>query len=250
MGLLVAEFWVPKKGNSREDYEDAFACDVSKGRFAVADGATESSFAAAWARGLVEGFAAQPPDLAASPGKSLEAWLQPLQESWRSSISWESLPWFAEEKARAGAFASLLGFTIEAGSAEPDSPSIWRAIAVGDSCLFHVGADALLAAFPIAHSREFGNRPVLLSSNASNNRPVWDEIRRLQGACNPGDYFLLTTDALGHWFLRETESGGKPWKRLESMSTSEEFGSWCSAARENGLLRNDDTTLVRIEATG
>jgi len=36
---------LPKRGHSAEEYEDAFAGDPKVGRFAVADGASESSFA-------------------------------------------------------------------------------------------------------------------------------------------------------------------------------------------------------------
>ncbi len=47
-----------KAGNDPSEYEDAFAADADRARFAVADGATEASFAARWARLLVEGFVA------------------------------------------------------------------------------------------------------------------------------------------------------------------------------------------------
>ena len=41
---------LPKRGHSPEEYEDALAGDPRSGRFAVADGASESSFAGLWAR--------------------------------------------------------------------------------------------------------------------------------------------------------------------------------------------------------
>ena len=49
-----------KQGNAAADYEDAGAGDVATGRFAVADGASEASFAATWARLLVETFLVSP----------------------------------------------------------------------------------------------------------------------------------------------------------------------------------------------
>ena len=51
-------FAVPKAGNREADYEDAFA--IAEHRVAIADGATESSFARAWAEALVSGFASDP----------------------------------------------------------------------------------------------------------------------------------------------------------------------------------------------
>ena len=50
-------FMLPKAGSSEADYEDAFA--LAAGRIAIADGATESSFARAWADALVHGFTSE-----------------------------------------------------------------------------------------------------------------------------------------------------------------------------------------------
>jgi hypothetical protein len=55
-------FWLPKAGNSDSEYEDAFFPRRLKRRngrrlrFAVADGATETSFSGVWARLLVSSF--------------------------------------------------------------------------------------------------------------------------------------------------------------------------------------------------
>ena len=38
---------LPKQGNTDAEYEDAWAADAAAGRFAVADGASETSFAGA-----------------------------------------------------------------------------------------------------------------------------------------------------------------------------------------------------------
>src|SRR6266404_6244133 len=50
MALSWHAFAVPKRGNSTEEYEDAFAANPNAGRFAIADGASESSFASLWAK--------------------------------------------------------------------------------------------------------------------------------------------------------------------------------------------------------
>jgi hypothetical protein len=51
-------FALHKDGNRPDEYEDAYAGNPRVGRFAVADGASESSFAALWAKLLVDGFVA------------------------------------------------------------------------------------------------------------------------------------------------------------------------------------------------
>jgi hypothetical protein len=51
-------YWQPKHGCTTDEYEDAWAADSAAGRFAVADGASESAFALTWAGLLAEGFVA------------------------------------------------------------------------------------------------------------------------------------------------------------------------------------------------
>src|SRR5260370_42032120 len=71
---------VPKHGHTEDEYEDAWAADPDAGRFAVADGASESAFAGLWARLLVEGFVAapQPP--------ALLLWLAVPRRRWLAAV--------------------------------------------------------------------------------------------------------------------------------------------------------------------
>src|SRR3954471_6874062 len=156
----IQAFWVPKLGNSTEEYEDAFAYSTDDGIFAIADGATESSFADRWARDLVDSFVTKPPEVNGSSA-AFPDWLAPLQQRWRSGIDWENLPWFAEEKAKAGAYATFLGLTIYDPDQfkkttlldrpaslfrKHDPPQVWKwkALAVGDSCFFQVRDEKLI----------------------------------------------------------------------------------------------------------
>ena len=53
-------FWLPRRGNKPDEYEDAFAVEDASGRYALADGASEGCFTGLWARLLVADFAAHP----------------------------------------------------------------------------------------------------------------------------------------------------------------------------------------------
>src|SRR5437764_13347045 len=93
----------PKRGNSPEEYEDAF-CAARVGerrgrvfRFAIADGATEASFSGRWAQMLTRAYCRG--DLESD---CQTASLARLQAAWSSEISGRSLPWYAEEKVRQG----------------------------------------------------------------------------------------------------------------------------------------------------
>jgi hypothetical protein len=256
----VQAFWTPKLGNSVEEYEDAFAFSPSHRHLAVADGATESSYADRWARDLVDQYIHAPPPVEA-PQTPFPNWLTPLQERWRAGIDWPNLPWFAEEKAKAGAFATFLGISV----IDPDDfrkasllerataffrrdhkphPWTWKAMAVGDSCFFQIREDKLVYSFPLGKAADFNSRPVLLCSNPANNGGVWPEVRYEQGDCKPDDLFILATDAVAKWFLDQREAGGKPWEILAAIKTNQEFADFVARLRAEKAMRNDDTTIL------
>ncbi len=218
----------PKHGHSADEYEDAFAADPQAGRFAVADGASESSFAGLWARLLVEGFVQAAPN-----------WLEAVRRTWAARVDGASLPWYAEAKRADGAFATLLGLVVTQGR--------WHGLAVGDSCLFQVRQDRLIEAFPLGRSAEFGNRPRLIGSRSAGGAGQ-DVHAERQGTWQPGDQLLLMTDALAQWFLRRHEAGQRPWQEFVRFTADAEaaFAAWIESRRADDGLRNDDVTLVLI----
>src|SRR5829696_7044340 len=74
LSLCWRHFLVPKSGHAAEECEDAIAGDPSAGRFAVADGASESYAAGHWARLLVDAFVTTGP---------AGDWLKDPREAWR-----------------------------------------------------------------------------------------------------------------------------------------------------------------------
>ncbi len=244
--LAAAGFWLPKAGGRPEDYEDASAADAGAGRFAVADGASETMFAGPWARQLVARYVAEPPPMgpdARDGDRGLADWIRPLQEEWGRARSGASVPWYAEEKLKAGAYAALLGVEVDAAAGR------WRALALGDCCMVTVRRNKVGVSFPLEKSAEFHNRPVLLSSVAASNEGVWDRARRAEGDAQPGDLLFLMTDALAEWFLREAELRRKPWGSLREIRAPEQFASFLDLLRRGGAIRNDDSTLLRVQVT-
>ncbi len=257
-------FRLPKAGNSEADYEDAFA--IGEDCVAIADGATESSFARAWAEALVQGFVSsdssdpkeeaggEAEEDAAAKIAAIQQRVVPLQQAWHERIAWDRLPWFAEDKARSGAFATLLTFrfgspmNVHTSEQEGDGSAAgrWQAWAIGDSCLFHIRKDALLTAFPLERAEDFNSRPVLLSSNPANNERVWESVLFREGDYRPGDVFLFATDALAHWIQLAAETGEKPWHDLCELQSHAEFTALAAKLRQDHAMRNDDVTLVRI----
>ena len=257
----VQTFSMTKLGNSVEEYEDAVACSSEGRRFAIADGATQTSFADRWSQILSLEFIMNPPKDQPPPQRWMN-WLQPLQEAWSSGIPWDTLPWFAMEKAQAGACTTLLALEFCANTDEEMAPkqSIWRRLmggakpaamnwraeAVGDSCLFQIRNDQLVRAFPVDNPEEINHHPALITTNPVHNKQVCNNMKTLRGDCEPGDVFFLMTDALAKWFLERHVAQERPWQLLQRLDDETLFKQFVIEQRDGSRLENDDTTLMII----
>lgn len=244
--LRVRVFTCPKAGHRPEEYEDAWDYNARAKRVAVADGASDAFESCLWARALVQAFVRRPPTNA---DESLLDWLALPQQTWQAGIQWERLPWYAQEKAQRGAFATLLGLTFSPPRTNTDldaNPIVhWTAMAVGDACLFQIRRHTVVVHFPVQHAAEFGNTPPLLSTRNDYNRHSLQDLKMLQGESQGGDLFVLATDALAAWLLQEMEAGKHPWQALERLTKST-FIRLIDSLRRTNAIRNDDVTLVRI----
>jgi hypothetical protein len=230
---------LPKSDRSAAENEDAWAADPAAGRFAVADGASESAFAGLWARLLAEGF------VAARRPRDFASWLDGPRSRWAAEVMGPELPWYGEMKRAEGAFATLLGLGVRPPT--PGLPGRWRAAAVGDACLIRVGGDRHVRAFPVERSSDFGNEPRLVGSRVmSTPAPEY-----ASGPVRTGDRLLLMTDALAQWFLHAHERGGRPWEAvtplLSAARPEDAFAAWVEGLRADGAMRDDDVTLLAIE---
>jgi len=64
--------------------------------------------------------------------------------------------------------------------------------------------------------------------------------------------FLLCTDAIACCLLRADEADESPWDQIRDWRSgdSREFSEWLDSAREDGRMKNDDVTMVRLEIFG
>ncbi len=227
-----AHVWAVSKGDEDMDaYEDA-ACVRSGAwpvRAAVADGATESAFAGAWAerltRGVVEENATTPDALR----RAVPEW----QAAWRDAVRERvaGRPWYVEAKAKEGAFATVLGLSLQAGGQ-------WRAVGVGDCCLFRVRDEALLRSWPFDAGETFTNRPALVPSRPSQTLPTPEAA---SGDWSAGDTFVLATDAVAAWLLN---SGSPVGPTTIGAWNEDQFRRAVERGRTEDTLRNDDATLL------
>jgi hypothetical protein len=250
--LFAQAFWLPKAGSTEDEFEDAFwpmrlpsdgEEERSDFRIAIADGASETSFSALWAKLLVRSYA---------KGRLIPERFEPalkgLQQRWYTIVTRRPLPWYAEEKVKLGAAAALLGLHLRERAAKRHGGR-WEATALGDCCLMQVRAGRVIKRFPIERASQFSNSPFLLSSNPSACEGWPERMRHATGRWLAEDCFYLMTDALAAWFLREKEDGHTPWEPLRALETggTPVFLDWIAQLRSAKRIRNDDVTLVRIE---
>ena len=237
MQIETLTLWTQKQGSSEEEYEDAawplepVSMEAERFSCAIADGASESSFARDWARILVEGL---------STGRALEK----MKDEWQRGIQGRDLPWYAEQKAITGAFAAILHLHLE--SADSGTGGAWWAGAVGDCCLFHMRDNRLLASHPLRFPEQFDNSPALISSVNPDQPP---ELK-VEGTWRSGDSFILASDALALWAL---ERRSTRLERLLRLVTQDELKELAEAERlerkSDGrmAMRNDDVTFLKLE---
>ncbi len=243
MGLRVRFLQVQKGGSEPAECDDAWAYSAEQSALAVSDGASDGFECGLLARALTGAFVKVP-----AAGGELTRWLEEPIRLWSAQIRWDDLVWNAREKARRGAFATLLGVTFRPGSGT-DPVWRWRAVAVGDTCLFLLRTGEPVQCFPIRQSADFNNTPMLFSTSREHNARVLQAVSWLEGSMQPGDLMVLATDALAAWFLQQMEAGGRPWQVLAGL-TPDNFPAWVAAQRQDEAMVNDDVTLGLVTLDG
>ena len=234
MRLRLRSFATAKQGNRLADCEDAAAASEQRGRFAIADGASQSWAARDWARLLTERWLDFP-----AAAETLGDWVSDAQAAFDDldQTGGADVPAYlrAQRSTRQGvAHATFVGASVEL---EP-TPLIQMA-SIGDSCGFVVREQALVASVPAeVEALVFDSTPSLVMSCGPMPRPVQTaEVPALAG-----DRCYLATDALAE-VLRDAHLAGTPlWERLDALS-GPSFLDLVEELREAGM-ENDDVALV------
>lgn len=242
IALKVASVITHKKAESIDDCQDAIKVNQEESRYAVADGATRSFFPKQWAELLVERFCDMP-DLSLD-AENWKQWLVPIQEKWYKQVEErvkvrDQFYLTNSLNTREPAVATFVGLEIEKPKRE------WRAMIVGDSCLFHK-SEFGFRSYLLEKSEDFTSQPEAFASYAEGNHYDPEFIR---GEIQSGDLFILATDALAKWILEHKESGNLEavLNRLGQIETPEQFNLFVDRAREEDIrLVNDDVALLLI----
>lgn len=233
--VYVKSFWMQKRDNLPEEYEDAIEIDKEENSFAIADGATEGIFSREWAEILVENFLV-------NPTEQLDAnWMQACYEKFRERVTEKELPWHAENKLiTQGAFSTLATLKID------EARNFFQLIAIGDSCVFWHDNEGIHF-FPYRTVEEFSNRPYLLCTLPYNNSESLERQCIINNEFSEGSTtFFLATDALSCWFIKDCLDGNKPWEELDRINSTEEFENYINLLRDSKAIKNDDVSLIIV----
>ena len=241
--LTAKSFRTHKEAESLDNCQDACARNDEKGRYALADGATRSFFPKEWAVLLVKHFC-ESADLSLVK-TDWRDWIGPIQQKWyeqvEEKVSERNLFYLTNSfNTKESAVSTFIGIEFNKDN------GVWEAMIVGDSCLFHK-SDSGFKSYLMENSADFTNHPEVFASFAKDNHfePSFES-----GRANPGDTFILVTDALAKWIVEHKEVGelDATLNTLKAVKTKEQFYQFVHEARHDEVIRlvNDDVTLILI----
>ena len=241
--LTASSFIIHKEAENSADCQDAYDQNDEKGYYAIADGVTHSFFPKEWATLLVEHFC-ENADLS-SAKMDWRDWIGPIQQKWyeqvEEKVNVRNLYYLTNSfNTKESAASTFIGVEFSKDNTE------WEAMIVGDSCLFHK-SDSGFKSYLIEDSAGFTNYPGFFASFAKDNH---SEPTFIHDNANPGDTFILATDALAKWILEHKETGelDVALDTLKAVETDEKFYQFVHEARHDETIRlvNDDVTLMLI----
>ena len=225
-----------------EPSEDAWAVDVTRGRLAVADGASSAWRAGDWAATLVDRWVERPVPRPRGGDDTEGAlrWIDTVRTRFVTPASGVEEAWFTEAAAARGSHAALLGVSLTGmGGRRPRL----LAVSVGDVCLLVVRDGRLQVAFPIDDPDLFGTRPSLISS-LPDGAPTAEEVMIHQRPLQAGDVVLVASDAMAAFLLRLGREQPGLWDVVARIDRAG-FARLVEEGLAVGLLERDDVTLVR-----
>jgi len=256
--LLNKAFIIPKEGSDTEDCQDAISISKNTLRFAIADGATREFFSGIFAKKLVNFFCNNETSLNKNifETKNFKDWLKPIQEEWLSEIETiigkDNINLTVKNgyNTKRSAASTFIGLEIDKQNSQ------FKIMIIGDSCLFHIRGNHVLKSYLIDNASLFDNSPEfffsrneILTEDGFVDRD-FIEPKVISDNCEDGDYFLLATDAISKWLLKQKELGNweEIWNNLKHQD-EEWYGKFIQDIRKNidNKLEDDDVSLLIIQ---
>lgn len=209
--------------------EDASAVSRLRRTYALSDGASESFSSGRWAKILVTKFLKKP---------SLDTeWLRQAIASYEKAFNRQQMSWSAQASYDRGSFATLLALIFD------DDYQGLNILGVGDTVVVLDDGEAICASFPYTEAEQFRANPLLLSTIPERNSDLMAALPETYWRLdrNPKARIYCMTDALGAWLLANRD---ERLPLLRSLASRNEFVEMIEAARAEGSMRRDDSTLL------
>lgn len=237
-------FITHKRGETDEDIQDSIAFDLSRGRYAISDGVTQSFLPQLWSALLVNQYISTSEDkLYVSDGllngfkKAREQYLLSLDEDDRFIQDLVE----REFKYAAATFAGI----------QVDSHNIfWQVI--GDSCIFIIPINGPIKCISGNSSSidseghiqmSFNNHPDYIVSDGTIKGSILEGIDSLDS----GGWIVLMTDAISDWFIKEYNHGNNPLERLLALKNNTDFEELVEKEYQLGTMKSDDVSVILFD---
>lgn len=244
MKFTIKGFVTNKKSEYYSDCADNYAFDTENHRFAISDGVSISFFSGIWSQILVNNYVKGTSWLDSDfIAECQKQWQQHIEEIVRQP----DVKWFVKTKYSKKDFAAATFLGLEFSQSE----KTWEVEFIGDSFLFFVPKNCTdfknVLKYPSQRNFVFDNYPNYLASVESNHRG--ERQTSVKQEIKEGVFFLMT-DALSEWFVKELKKDiQKVVEFMLNIENQEDFLRIVQEKRDENLLKNDDSTVLIIEAT-
>jgi serine/threonine protein phosphatase PrpC len=247
--LIAQAYSFPKDPAAPRKWEDAAACSVRSGRFAVADGVSQAFRSREWAHVLAQAYVHDFPQSATVGGERVSPARQRVIKDWfgQQVHQWhEQAP---EAKTRLDQRAELsrppsatfAGLHFIRGGAGLE----WEACVFGDCCLLQVSDGRLAQSFPLTAEDQFTTHPDLITTAHGRLEGSLATLQTRTGSASPGDIFVLASDALSACLLGVAADHPSVLGRIGFLGSGE-FTGLITDLRKAGAIEIDDVAMVVV----
>ena len=231
-----------KRGETNADIQDSIDYDLSKGKYAISDGVTQSFIPQIWSKVLVNHYVSTSEnkltitdDLLKQFDTAKEQFIHDLDDDQRFFQE------LAEDEFK-NAAATFAGIKIE------NHNILWQVI--GDSCIFIVSSSGVIRCVNSmpddidskGHiNMSFDNHPDYIISNGTIKGSF------IEGCCSlDSGWIVMMTDALSSWFITQFNAGNDPLDILMTLNDIDDFEGFIEKEYRDGRLKSDDSTVLII----
>jgi hypothetical protein len=236
----VVHRWLSVRKRDADFNADRGCGRSDQGRFAVADGVSQTHLPDLWADILTD-YACNGPDL--EDDVALADWLVLPRRQWRTESSDNAEPedWWVQYDPRGACTLLLVDLCIR------DELPVWRVRYRGDTCFFLIREGRVEARFPKLRTEDYSSVVEGILSEPIANGDVLQQAPEIP-IC-PGDIVVLATDELAKWLtgLIDTDHERSSVERLLSLS-DHGFDEFVLDLRSRGEVGDDDMSMLIVGA--